>query len=44
LTPARLDELALLARSVTPPPHGDATRALLGVAQWLVGHRDRGTP
>ncbi|MBT9527678.1 MAG: RDD family protein [Rhizobacter sp.] len=44
LTPARLDELAVLARSVTPNPQGDATRGLLGVAQWLVGNRDRGTP
>jgi uncharacterized RDD family membrane protein YckC len=44
LTPARLDELAALARSVTPNPQGDATRGLLGVAQWLVGHRDRGAP
>ncbi len=48
LTPARLDELAVLARSVTPqvaPQHGqspeDATRQLLGVAQWLVGHRNK---
>jgi uncharacterized RDD family membrane protein YckC len=39
LTPARLDELAVLARSVTPNPQGDATRELLGVAQWLVGRR-----
>ncbi|MEO8152507.1 MAG: RDD family protein [Rhizobacter sp.] len=39
LTPARLDELAMLARSVTPEPKGDATRELLAVAQWLVGHR-----
>lgn len=44
LTPARLDELAVLARSVTPGEGGDATRRLLGVAQWLVGNRDRGTP
>lgn len=43
LTPARLDELAVLARSVTPNPQGDATRELLGVAQWLVGRRG-GTP
>ena len=41
LTPARLDELAVLARSVTPNPQGDATRELLAVAQWLVGHRRR---
>ncbi|MET0335659.1 MAG: RDD family protein [Rhizobacter sp.] len=39
LTPARLDELAVLARSVTPGGGGDATRKLLGVAQWLVGNR-----
>jgi uncharacterized RDD family membrane protein YckC len=44
LTPARLDELAVLARSVTPNPQGDATRGLLGVAQWLVGNRHGGTP
>lgn len=43
LTPARLDELALLARSVTPDPQGDATQQLLGVAQWLVGHRGGGS-
>jgi uncharacterized RDD family membrane protein YckC len=41
ITPARLDELAVLARSVTPAGAPDATRALLGVAQWLVGHRGR---
>lgn len=39
LTPARLDELAVLARSVVPGEGGDATRRLLGVAQWLVGNR-----
>jgi uncharacterized RDD family membrane protein YckC len=40
ITPARLDELAALARSITPQAQaGDATRQLLGVAQWLVGHR-----
>lgn len=39
LTPARLDELAVLARSVMPGEGGDATRRLLGVAQWLVGNR-----
>lgn len=44
LTPARLDELAVLARSVTPNPQGDATRELLSVAQWLVGHRRAGPP
>jgi uncharacterized RDD family membrane protein YckC len=43
LTPARLDELAVLARSVTPGQGGDATRRLLGVAQWLVGNRGGGT-
>jgi len=42
LTPARLDELAVLARSITPDRQGDATRQLLGVAQWLVGHRGGG--
>lgn len=42
LTPARLDELAALARSVTPGQSGDATRELLGVAQWLVGNRAGG--
>ncbi len=48
LTPARLDELAVLARSVTPEAPGrtpgDTTRQLLGVAQWLVGHRRGGRP
>jgi uncharacterized RDD family membrane protein YckC len=49
LTPARLDELAVLAQSVsTPATHagdlradvdGDATQRLLGVAHWLVGNR-----
>jgi uncharacterized RDD family membrane protein YckC len=40
ITPARLDELSALARSITPSAQaGDATRQLLGVAQWLVGHR-----
>jgi uncharacterized RDD family membrane protein YckC len=43
ITPARLDELAVLARSITPKgQEGDATRQLLGVAQWLVGHRGDG--
>lgn len=42
LTPARLDELAQLARSVTPGAGGDATGRLLGVAQWLVGNRQGG--
>lgn len=42
LTPARLDELAELARSVTPDSPGDATHRLLGVAQWLVGRRGGG--
>ncbi len=45
LTPARLDELAVLARSATPAHGaGDATARLLGVAQWLVGHRGGGRP
>jgi uncharacterized RDD family membrane protein YckC len=44
LTPARLDELAVLARSVTPGTEGDATRKLLGVAQWLVGNRTVNRP
>lgn len=49
LTPARLDELAVIATSVTRPDAGvnlrgehDATRRLLGVAQWLLGHRPGG--
>ncbi|MDI1258895.1 RDD family protein [Aquabacterium sp.] len=49
LTPARLDELAVLAASVTRPDGGanargdyDATRRLQGVAQWLLGHRPGG--
>ena len=42
--------IAMLARSVTQqgqrPAHaeGDATRRLLGVAQWLVGRRTGGSP
>lgn len=45
LTPARLDELAVLARQVTPGgASGDVSRKLLGVAQWLVGRRHGGTP
>lgn len=44
LTPARLDELAVLARAITPDPQGDATRQLLGVAQWLVGRRRGDAP
>ncbi|MES2886532.1 MAG: RDD family protein [Pseudomonadota bacterium] len=41
LTPARADELAQLARSVLPPTHAqaDASKALLGVSQWLLGRR-----
>ena len=44
LTEARLDELAALAGSITAAAPsdaapGNATRRLLGVAQWLVGHR-----
>ncbi|RZI82124.1 MAG: RDD family protein [Rubrivivax sp.] len=49
LTPARLDELAMIAKTVTGqtderPLRGghDATRRLQGVAQWLLGHRDGG--
>ncbi|MBC7701179.1 RDD family protein [Aquabacterium sp.] len=49
LTPARLDELAVIAASVTRPDPGvnvrgehDATRRLQGVAQWLLGHRQGG--
>jgi len=49
LTPARLDELAVIAASVTRPDSGvnargehDATRRLQGVAQWLLGHRPGG--
>ncbi len=50
LSPARLDELALLAQSVTRPGSGEmdskdsATRRLLGVAHWLLGHRPGPTP
>jgi uncharacterized RDD family membrane protein YckC len=49
LTPARLDELAVLARSVIPGPaaarsDADATRGLLSVAQWLVGRRGGPAP
>jgi uncharacterized RDD family membrane protein YckC len=41
LTPARLDELAVLAQSVTRPHTGDsATKRLLGVAHWSIGHRE----
>ncbi|HZE92955.1 MAG TPA: RDD family protein [Rhizobacter sp.] len=47
LTPARLDELAVLAQSVTatapPGGDGDATQRLLGVAHWLVGNRHSDT-
>ena len=49
LTAARLDELAVLANSVTRQETGlhakaehDATRRLQGVAQWLLGHRQGG--
>jgi uncharacterized RDD family membrane protein YckC len=42
LTPARADELAQLAASVTPPGPGDATQRLMGVAHWLLGHRREG--
>jgi uncharacterized RDD family membrane protein YckC len=51
LTPARLDELAVIADTVTGRDAGihvrgehDATRRLQGVAQWLLGHRGGGTP
>jgi uncharacterized RDD family membrane protein YckC len=49
LTPARLDELAMLAQPVMGPDDGtgvphDATRRLQGVAQWLLGHRHGNTP
>ena len=42
LTPARHDELARLAASITPgTPSGerDASTTLLGVAQWVLGRR-----
>jgi hypothetical protein len=41
LTPARFDELAVLARSATDAGAGatDATQRLLGVAHWLLGRR-----
>lgn len=42
LTPARLDELAQLALPATAGESADATRRLLGVAQWLVGNRTHG--
>lgn len=44
LTQERLEELATLARPVTQgrPAHaGGETAVLLGVAQWLIGRRDR---
>jgi uncharacterized RDD family membrane protein YckC len=51
LTPARLDELAALAESVTGQHEGlfvqgghDTTRRLQGVAQWLLGHRNGDAP
>lgn len=52
LTPARLDELAVIAEAVTGPRdqhihrpgEHDATRRLQGVAQWLLGHRPGGSP
>lgn len=40
LSGARSDELAQLARSILPPHSPDATVALRGVAQWLVGRRE----
>ena len=50
LTPERLEELACLALPVTTPDprpvptDGGATRRLLGVARWLLGHRSQGSP
>lgn len=51
LTPARLDELAMIADTVTSRDAGtrlrgehDATHRLQGVAQWLLGHRNGGAP
>lgn len=52
LTPARLEELALLAQSVTVPATtalgakpgaAPATERLMGVARWLLGHRSQET-
>ena len=44
LTPARFEELALLATPVLPPAPADEPKRspaerLLGVAQWLMGHK-----
>jgi uncharacterized RDD family membrane protein YckC len=44
LTPARFEELALLAAPVLPPPQASDAKLttaerLLGVAQWLMGRR-----
>jgi len=44
LTPARLDELAVLARSVVPGQEGDLTQRLLSLAQWLLGNRSPRQP
>lgn len=50
LTPERFDELAQLARSVLPasapdtPSPSTASQRLLGVAQWVLGRRDRSQP
>ncbi len=50
LTPQRLDELAELARSIVPVSASDGhspvpvTPRLLGVAQWLLGHRRGARP
>jgi len=45
LTPARFDELAVLAQSATTRDAdrpADATQRLLGVAHWLLGRRGEG--
>jgi len=46
LTPERLEELAQLARPAMQPsgPGVDASIALLGVAQWLIGRRGGEAP
>jgi uncharacterized RDD family membrane protein YckC len=44
LTPERFEELAQLARPVTGTPaaaqRGEVTQRLLGVAHWVLGHRE----